>query len=246
LCYYFQPFALFFLPHFFSTNPFAEKKMPYYIAMELSVSYLNNVDRETPMKKISAALNKMERHSIQKIPWPEFSYKPTVTFSIAYAQDCILLKYFVQEKAIRIENHVDNSPVHEDSCVEFFISFDNNEEYYNLEFNCEGTCLLGFGKSISQRKLISKEVIRKIRRQSIVQSVMDGESGSVTWELTLVIPLPTFIYHQISHLKGQYCRVNFYKCGDKLPEPHFLAWNDIAAGSPNFHLPEFFGRMYFL
>ena len=214
--------------------------------MELSVSYLNNVNRETPMDKVSATLNKMERHSIQKIPWPEFSYKPKVTFSIAYAEDSILLKYFVQEKAIRIENHVDNSSVHEDSCVEFFIAFDNDEEYYNLEFNCEGACLFGFGKSISQRKLISKEVIRMIRRQSVIQSLVGGENDSVNWELTLVIPLPIFVHHQINHLKEQQCRVNFYKCGDKLPEPHFLAWNDIVAGSPNFHLPEFFGTMYFL
>ena len=198
------------------------------------------------MEKISAALNKMERYAIQKRPWPEFSYKPQVAFSIAYNEDCILLKYFVQEKAIRMEHHADNSPVHEDSCVEFFIAFDNNEEYYNLEFNCEGACLLGFGKNISQRKLIEKEVIRKIRRQSVIQSLKDGENNIVTWELTLVIPLEVFVHHPISHLKGQHCRVNFYKCGDLLPEPHFLAWKDINAVTPNFHLPEFFGRMHFV
>jgi hypothetical protein len=214
--------------------------------MKLSVPSLKQVSKETPVGNISAALDTLESHAIQKMPWSEFSYKPQVAFSIAYTEDCILLKYFVKEKAIRIQYHTDNSPVHEDSCVEFFIAFGNDEEYYNLEFNCGGTCMLGFGKNISQRKLIEKEVIRKIRRQSVIQSLVDGENNTVNWELTLVIPLEIFVHHQVNHLKDQHCTANFYKCGDKLPEPHFLAWNNIKAASPNFHLPEFFGRMHFV
>lgn len=214
--------------------------------MELSVPYLKQVSKETPIGNIFGALNEAERHSIQKIPWSEFSYRPQVTFSIAYTEDCILLKYFVQEKEIRIKHHADNSPVHEDSCVEFFIAFGNEKEYYNLEFNCEGVCLFGFGKNISHRKLISEEVIRKIRRQSVIQSLADEENNTVNWELALAIPLEIFVHHQISHLKGQHCLANFYKCGDLLPEPHFLAWNDMDAASPNFHLHEFFGTLHFV
>ncbi|HEX8038127.1 MAG TPA: carbohydrate-binding family 9-like protein [Chryseosolibacter sp.] len=39
---------------------------------------------------------------------------------------------------------------------------------------------------------------------------------------------------------------DFYKCGDNLPEPHFITWNDVKAPKPDFHLPEFFGRINFL
>ncbi len=213
--------------------------------MELSVPYIKHVSKKTPVEEVSALLNKVQRHSIQKMPWPEFSYKPQVAFSIAYTEDCILLKYFVQEKAIRIMHHADNSPVYEDSCVEFFIAFGNDAGYYNLEFNCEGACLAGFGKNRSQRQLIGEEVIRKIRRQSVIQSLAEEENKKIDWELTLVIPLEIFVHRRISHLKGLHCRVNFYKCGDKLPEPHYLAWKNVAAASPNFHLPKFFGTIYF-
>jgi hypothetical protein len=46
-------------------------------------------------------------------------------------------------------------------------------------------------------------------------------------------------------LKGKTCRANFYKCGDDLPEPHFLSWNNIIADKPDFHLPQYFGTLTF-
>jgi Carbohydrate-binding family 9 len=218
--------------------------MSSYISMELDVSYLKNVSKETPIEEISVVLDKMKLHAIQKMPWPEFSYKPMVTFSIAYTSDCILLKFFVKENSIQVMHHTDNSPVHEDSCVELFISFYNDKEYYNLEFNCEGVCLVGFGKDGLQRHLIEMEMIRKIRRLAIIQS--PERNKTVNWELTLMIPFEIFMHHQISSLKDSYCRGNFYKCGDKLPVPHFLTWNNISAQVPDFHLPDFFGLIHFV
>ncbi|MGH2565575.1 MAG: carbohydrate-binding family 9-like protein, partial [Ginsengibacter sp.] len=41
------------------------------------------------------------------------------------------------------------------------------------------------------------------------------------------------------------CKVNFYKCGDKLPKPHFLTWNTVETEDPDFHAPEYFGSMEF-
>ena len=34
-------------------------------------------------------------------------------------------------------------------------------------------------------------------------------------------------------------KANFYKCGDKLPVPHFLSWKPINVPAPDFHLPCF-------
>jgi hypothetical protein len=213
--------------------------------MQLHVPYLNSVNRTNRMEEMSIALDKLEHYSINQLPWPEFSYRPLVSFSIAHTEDCILLKYFVQEKTIRVVHHTDNSPVHEDSCVEFFIAFDPDEKYYNLEFNCEGTCLFGFGKKDSHRKLLEADIIQKIKRLATIKTDIDGKNDSINWELTLMIPVEVFIYNKINSLKERRCKVNFYKCGDKLPEPHFLSWEDLKASSPDFHLPEFFGDAYF-
>src|SRR5215470_18595945 len=96
---------------------------------ELRIFNLNRNIRTACLEEISVALDKIERHTVERIPWPEFSYKPQVSFSMAYEQNFILLKYFVQENFIRIQCHSDNGPVYQDSCVEFFIAFDNEEEY---------------------------------------------------------------------------------------------------------------------
>lgn len=213
---------------------------------KLSVPQLSCVARDTSLHEISSGLNGVKRHAIGQAPWNASAYKPEVSFSIAYTSDAVLVKYFVQENFIRVVHHTDNSPVHEDSCVEFFIAFDNDEAYYNLEFNCIGTCLFGYGKDRSDRKLIGNELTCRIRRAAVIQSTAAEKNNSVSWELTLVIPLEVFAYHRISSLQDRQCRVNFYKCGDKLPEPHFLAWKDVIADSPDFHLPQFFGSMQFV
>jgi len=212
--------------------------------MQLSVAYLDTVNSKTSMDDISSVLDKAERHAIQQIPWPEFSYKPEASFSIAHTGDCILLKYFIQEKTIRAVHYSDNSPVHEDSCVEFFVTFDNNEKYYNVEFNCIGACLFGFGKNRLQRELLDDDILRRIRRQVGIK-VNQENNNLVNWELVAMIPVDVFAYHKILSLQKMQCRGNFYKCGDKLPEPHFLSWQDMKAIEPAFHLSEFFGNIYF-
>ena len=51
-------------------------------------------------------------------------------------------------------------------------------------------------------------------------------------------------YGELS-LKGKTLRANFYKCGDKLQQMHFLSWNPIDVPKPDFHRPDFFGEVTF-
>lgn len=211
---------------------------------KLNVPLLGSVHAETPIREIAAVLDKLEKNAIQTRPWPAFAYRPDVSFAIAHCGDGILLKYFVSENAIRIRYQNPNEPVYKDSCVEFFISFNGEEAYYNFEFNCIGACLLGFGAEKEGRRLLSEELIHQIKHLSVIHSSNDGQTA-IKWELTVMIPLKVFVYHPGLSLQGRHCKANFFKCGDGLPDPHYLAWNNIASVSPNFHLPEFFGSVYF-
>lgn len=212
--------------------------------MNLKVPYID-FDTTRTLKEISETLDGLEQHAIDQVSWPSYPYTPEVHFSIAYTEDAILLKYFVQEDSVRICCHTTNGPVHKDSCVEFFISFADEAEYYNLEFNCIGVCSAAFGKSKSERELLPVECISKIRRVAQIKVFSEDDIQKINWQLTLMIPLDTFIYHNISHLRNENCRVNFYKCGDALPEPHFLSWKRLIADKPDFHLPQFFGKVQF-
>jgi hypothetical protein len=192
---------------------------------------------------LSSLLDGFQTQEIIYAPWKDFSYKPEVRVAIAHSEDCIFLKYFVTENAIRAVNSQINSSVWEDSCVEFFIHFNDDKGYYNFEFNCIGTQLGGFGKTRSERDLLPVEVVGAIQTESFISKVKVKEA--VYWELSVAIPSNVFIHHLIPSLSGQKGRVNFHKCGDQLPVPHFLAWNNIQSAEPNFHLPEFFGEVYF-
>jgi len=98
------------------------------------------------LKKISASLDEQnERLLIDTINWKGYNYKPEVELSIAYSDSEIFLKYYVSENYFKAEKTETNQRVCEDSCVEFFVSPENDGIYYNLEFNGIGTCLKGTG-----------------------------------------------------------------------------------------------------
>ncbi|MHC8950185.1 carbohydrate-binding family 9-like protein [Sphingobacterium hungaricum] len=168
--------------------------------------------------------------------------RPKVDFQIAHNNKAIVLHYTVEEQFIKAQYVRPNEAVWEDSCVEFFISFDNKEHYYNLEFNPLGTGLIGYGTSDKQnRKRLSAEDIRTLETFTSVTSTLSAKR----WSMVLVIPLSVFSQSSIDSLSGNEFHANFYKCGDNLPNPHFISWTKIDNGTPNFHLPEYFGSILF-
>jgi len=199
---------------------------------------------DTPFHEISQQLNESGFHPIDITPWPQFAYRPHVQFSIAHGTDAVFLRYNVNEKFVRAIYGQPNDPVYKDSCVEFFISFRHEEEYYNFEFNAAGTCLAGFGRHRNDRSMLPGETIRLIQHQSLLRTAV-AHNSNICWELTLVIPLRAFYYHELTALSRITSRVNFYKCGDDLPDPHFIVWNNIEAPQPDFHLRDFFGSAQF-
>lgn len=224
---------------------------------QLDVPLLFQGQRPASIGDLSAFLDNMPKHAIDNAPWPEFGYVPEVSFSIGHNSRCLFIKYYVKEAMVKTTYHQANDPVHKDSCVEFFIAFNGEAEYYNFEFNAIGTCKLNFGTNRHNRKVISEKVIRTIQYLATIQNQHSPdkkppeenpaeEKSGVQWDLTLIIPLEAFAEHKLNTLSGQKGFVNFYKCGDELPVPHFLCWNHIKSPNPDFHLPDYFGRIHFL
>ena len=209
----------------------------------LSVKFEKKMDPAGGMASIAANLRGAEKHSLAFAPWADYSYRPEVHFSIAYNDDHLFLQYLINEAHLQAAQGKTNDPVYQDSCVEFFISFDEGASYFNFEFNCIGTVLAGYGKSKTERSWLPEDLLQTIHVQSLIQK--GGGQRNATWELTVVLPPDVFSFPAFSSLKGKECRANFYKCGDQLPEPHFLAWSNIQSGQPDFHLPQFFGTLRF-
>lgn len=196
------------------------------------------------LNEVSKALDTIEvAQSVDIVNWSDYPYQPDVTFRMAYREDALFLKFYVSEKAVRAVNGEPNGSVWEDSCCEFFCDFDG-KGYYNLETNCIGTQLLGWGGEKATRERASAATINSIIKLSTLGAEpFDVKEGEFKYEIVMAIPATAFYAHTLTFKKGMTFRANFYKCGDKTPDMHFLSWSPIDVNKPNFHLPQFFGKI---
>jgi len=112
----------------------------------IEVPPLIQINKNSSLFLIAKALNALPQQVIAETPWSVADEKPEIKFAIAYNKDCIFLKYYVKEKTIQAKYLKTNDTVYKDSCVEVFVAFNGKKSYYNLEFNCLGTCRAGFGR----------------------------------------------------------------------------------------------------
>jgi len=186
-------------------------------------------------------------HTVGCVNWPDdFPDRPEVRFRIAHSGDEIYIKYYVTEQAVRAVYDADNNRPWEESCVEFFVvpsGREGDQSYYNLEMSCLGYGILHGGPKGDRS---AADVGRVRRLGSLARpsfGVREGE-GPYSWTLTVAIPVD--IYKDAAKpLSGSTLRGNFYKCGDKLPRPHYLSWSPIDTPRPSFHEPGFFGELHF-
>lgn len=184
---------------------------------------------------------------IATLNWPEnFSYCPEVEFSICHSDNALHIHYKVREDAVRAECSSDGDHVWEDSCVEcFFAPFDDGI-YYNIECNPVGKLYFCYGDSRHNRTMISRDSLATIKRTCTLGDEAFGlKEGPMEWEVSLDIPAACFEAHNIQSFAGLNAKGNFYKCGDKLPQRHYVSYFPIGTEKPDFHRPEFFGELSF-
>ncbi len=187
--------------------------------------------------------NKACRDYIDTVNWGLFPYKPIAVFDIARSNTSLYLRYFVKGNSLKAVYETDNSPVHKDSCVEFFVMKEGDAEYMNFEFNCIGICDAARRQSRDIKFPLTEEEYKTIRRYSSLENKPFNEKkGVFSWELIVAIPL-TLIGLDVNDLPEKIFG-NFYKCADDTEFPHFISWNPVNTPEPDFHRPEFFGELY--
>lgn len=201
------------------------------------------------MKKITSRrkCNSSDLTSFSPIDNDNWGYKcdSKVEFDIKHDENNIYLFYKVNERNTKAVYKEINEAVWNDSCVEFFISFDD-EKYYNLEFNCIGNVLGEYGADKAKRERLSPELLKRIiTLPSLGRNKIEIIDRPTEWTLDIVIPKEIFCFDQIETFNNITAKGNFYKCGDEQIVPHFLSWNPIGSKEPNFHLPEYFGSIEF-
>ena len=156
---------------------------------------------------------------------------------VCYDSSALHVKMEATEAYIRAEENGPLGNPCRDSCLEFFFSpIDGDMRYFNIEFSPTGCMYLGFGGSFG--------LVRLIRDENIFSPRI--ERTATGWEIAYSIPF-SFIqqfFPEFSAEPGKNIRANFYKCGDRTVNKHYLAWSPII-DVRGFHRPEFFAPVYF-
>lgn len=212
-------------------------------APTLHVPFIPELNSLEPDEVIKSLDEHGARQTIDTLNWKEeFPYKPLTAISIAHSGTHIYIDFIVRCNYLRAVNYENNSHVHQDSCVEFFVAPKGLVPYYNFEFNCIGTVHAAKRTDRHNGTLLSDEQLDKIIRvPSCGTRPFEELEGMFSWNLLVEIPLELIgIKYEGKPIE---MRGNFYKCADLATTPHFLSWAPIDTPAPDFHRPEFFGNI---
>ena len=157
---------------------------------------------------------------------------------MSYDDEALRVTLWAQEPNIRAE---ENGPLGFpclDSCLEFFFSpMEGDSRYFNIEVNPNGCVYLGFG--------IDRYLLVRLLPEEFDPLKIETERTPDGWRAHYQVPY-SFIRHFFPEFRaepGKTMRANFYKCGDKTVQPHFISWNRVDQEQPDFHVPQHFGLL---
>jgi hypothetical protein len=159
------------------------------------------------------------------------------------------VSFLCEDGHIWAEHWQRDSEVYKDDCVELFAAPDVGQpnNYFNLEMNVRGAFLdhhrpLGppraeFNEWDAQGILIAT---------SIAGSLNNDCDADRYWILEAAIPLCNYakVARHVPPRDGDVWRINLNRCGGNT-NAQYSQWSPAKIKSPNFHVPEFFGRMTF-
>ena len=182
------------------------------------------------------------RLDVDIFKWTDNGYRPETAAYVSRNHEGLHVRMVSFEKETLARTLEDNGPVWCDSCMEVFLKpFPGDERYINFEINPSGAMVMDLHRT---RKDKEELVSRYKRRLGLAVSAETG-----CWGVDFTVPFAMLCeIYGVSQKPGcgSVLYANFYKCGDQTRTPHFGMWNEIESGSPDFHRPEFFGRLELL
>lgn len=190
---------------------------------------------------------------IAEFSWYEGGPKPATRGRGLYDDDALYLRFEVEDHDITAEVTELNGPTFRDSSVEFFAAPNPGGNYFNFEVNCCGQFKLawqepGWMEREIGRDLISAELADRISvRTSVPGPTKRASPDDEAWWVTAAIPFD--VLHELTGravkpTEGTNWRGNFYRSG-VATDSQKATWNPIGKPDPDYHSPEYFGRLRF-
>ena len=192
-------------------------------------------------KKVSSDM-KIDDERWSKVPeavleyvWADHNPSPYITKAqMVHSDKGITVRLSTNEWPLRVTAMEFNGTICNDSCMEFFfIPNMDDPEYINVEMNPAAIALTAKGPDRGSRPRLD------IHGENVrIESLVKGEWG---WSVMADISYDFLLKHY-SHC-DKTMRANFYKCGNLTVRPHYSTWNPIPTEGPDYHRPEFFGKI---
>lgn len=197
------------------------------------------------MNAVPSDWSAIARASVDSYVWGgvERAYKTYGQLAYAKTSDekqGLYIHLFCEEKhPVSKEKQLDGM-VCMDSCMEFFFGMydacSDDVHYLNIESNSLGVTFMSFGESRYDRVFLDALGVERFP-----VSVNIGENG---WEVFVFVPEKDLkkIFGLSDIDENTVMRGNFYKCDENAGAP-FGSWAPIVAPAPDFHRPEYFGKI---
>lgn len=182
----------------------------------------------------------------------EPDHRPNVRAKLAWDEVGLTIIFRVEDRYVRALAREHQGPVYKDSCVEFFFTPGSSLglSYFNLEINCGGTMLFWWHPEKDEAIPVSTEDCERIEIAQSLPKIVDSEiTEPTTWTVEYRLPfalIKKYCPDAAKPKRDVAWRANFYKCADETSHPHWLTWSYVENPTPQFHLPQYFGKLMFI
>ncbi|MDR3263849.1 MAG: hypothetical protein LBT30_06015 [Clostridiales bacterium] len=177
---------------------------------------------------------------ITNYKWTDNGYAPAVKIFLSYDDKSLKVHFEVSERKSEPRYRLDGLPVFKDSAVEVFLKpFNDDVRYLNCEFNSVCAAVLGFGGKKENRE----SLIERYKKDLNAAAFCDSDKWSIFFEIPYRVIGEIYGREFLPH--NETVTANFFKCGDETEYPHFGMLFDVISLYPEFHLPQYFGRLIF-
>lgn len=192
------------------------------------------------MSKIKKTkIENADKFPINNIQWGYTGYNNEVYAQISYDDKGFNVKFTVCERNPLRNKTKHFEHVHLDSCVEFFVNFtpEKSDKYINFETNANGVMNTAFRRS--RFDSVNLE-LKEIEEFDITPEIHE-DYWTVSYKIGFDFIKKYYPEFDIKNCK--YIKGNLYKCGEETAIEHYISYFPVGCDTPDFHRPEYFGKI---